>query len=70
MSTVQQETLSINGMSCDHCVRAVRDALGKIDAVTPETVEIGSATVSYDAGVVSRETIVRSVEEAGYTVVE
>ncbi len=37
------ETLQIEGMSCDHCVRAVRDALDRLDGVHVESVRIDAA---------------------------
>ena len=68
MSTLQTETLSIHGMGCQHCVTAVDDALQALDGVTVENVEIGSATVSYDADAVSRQAVVDAINEAGYEV--
>ena len=61
------ETLAIEGMSCDHCVRAVREALADVSGAVVESVEVGRATV--DAGPeASRDLLVQAVEEAGYTV--
>ncbi len=61
------ETLTIAGMTCDHCVRAVRDALQGIDGVDVETVGIGEATVRLDEARASREGIAAALEEEGYT---
>lgn len=68
MSTQQKETLDIDGMSCEHCVAAVEDALDALDGVTVEAVEIGSATVAYDPGTTPRSALVDAIEEAGYSV--
>lgn len=65
MSTTQQETLSIDGMHCEHCVEAVEDALAAIDGLTVDAVEVGSATVSHD-GSVSRDQLAEVLDEAGY----
>ena len=65
MSTTQQETLSIDGMHCEHCVEAVEDALAALDGLTVERVEVGSATVSHD-GSVSRDQLAAALDEAGY----
>lgn len=60
------ETLTIAGMSCDHCVRAVREALAGIDGVDVETVSIGEATVRLDASRASRAGIAAALDEEGY----
>ena len=62
------ETFEIQGMSCGHCVRAVREALDEVDGVTVEDVGIGSARVAYDPQQTDRARIVEAVEEAGYAV--
>lgn len=68
MSVKQEEGFIIEGMSCDHCVRAVRKALEEVEGVTVESVEIGRALVGYDPDVVSREEIAGRIEDEGYTV--
>ena len=40
--------LTISGMSCDHCTRAVRLALEALPDVTPTEVGIGSALITSD----------------------
>lgn len=64
----QAETLPIEGMSCGHCIAAVKDVLGEIPGVEVLNVEIGSAQVRYAADVVSRAQLVQAVEAEGYTV--
>ena len=61
-------TLTIQGMGCGHCVARVKQALGKLAGVQSETVEIGSATVRYDAAQVTPESIRQAVEDLGYEV--
>lgn len=63
MSTV---ALTIGGMSCQHCVRAVREALEAVPGVTVSRVEIGSAEVSFDPAQSSSEAIATAVSDAGY----
>ena len=58
--------LSIEGMSCMHCVKAVTDALSAVQGVegTPEvTLEPGGAVVEGGASV---EDLVAAVVQAGY----
>lgn len=59
-------TLRIDGMSCAHCVKAVRDALAEVPGVQVERVDIGEATVRHDPTVASRDAIADAVRDAGY----
>jgi copper chaperone len=61
--------IEIEGMSCGHCVGAVRKALGQVDGVIVEEVTVGSATVTYDAEKTSVDAVSKAVEKAGYAVV-
>ena len=65
---MEHMALAIEGMTCGHCVMAVKKALGELGGVEVESVEIGAAKVGYDAARVSREQLVEAVEEEGYTV--
>lgn len=60
------ETLSIAGMSCAHCVRAVRSALESVPGLTVDDVRVGEAQVRYEEGVVPREAIAEAVDREGY----
>ncbi len=64
----QTERLSISGMSCSHCVRAVTSALDEVEGVEVKHVEIGAAEVAYDPERVRRTQLVEAVEEAGFSV--
>ena len=59
-------TLTVEGMSCDHCEQSVADALSEVAGVTDVTVdhEAGAAEVAGDADV---DDLVTAVDEAGYT---
>lgn len=63
---VSTATLTIGGMSCQHCVRAVREALEAVPGVTVARVEIGSAEVSFDSNQSSADAIAAAVSDAGY----
>jgi copper ion binding protein len=62
------ETIKIQGMSCGHCVKSVREALEETEGVEVEDVEIGTARISYDTEKTSREQIEETIEDAGYKV--
>ncbi|MEJ2690172.1 MAG: cation transporter [Deltaproteobacteria bacterium] len=41
-------TITINGMSCQHCVASVTKALNEIDGITGVKVDLASKTVTYE----------------------
>lgn len=59
-------TLQIDGMSCGHCVRSVKQALEATPGVAVKHVDVGTATVEYDGRPESLDAIVKAVDEAGY----
>ncbi len=59
-------TVTIEGMSCGHCVMHVRKALEALPGVSTEVVEIGRATVSFDPATVDVARIEAAVSEEGY----
>ena len=64
--TSETLTLRIDGMSCTHCVRAVRDALAEVPGTTVERVDVGGATVAYDPAQTSPAQLAAAVRDAGY----
>jgi copper chaperone len=59
--------LTITGMSCQHCVHAVKEALESVDDLIIEGVEIGTARVQGTQDAVERAKV--AIEDDGYTVV-
>lgn len=59
-------TLTVEGMSCEHCERSVTEALSDVEGVTEVHVDRDgeSATVEGDAEV---SALVAAVDDAGYT---
>ena len=64
-----KKEFKIEGMSCNHCVMAVKKSLSKINLVQFE-VAIGSAKVEFDEKEIAEELIIRAIEEAGYQVIK
>ena len=61
--------ITIDGMSCKHCVKAVEDALKEVPGIKNLKVEIGKA--SFDAQNGFNEAQAKSViDEAGYSVIK
>lgn len=65
---MKSTTLSIQGMTCGHCVKSVSSALRAIDGVEVKKVTIGSAEVSYDEAKVEPEALFCAIEEEGFEV--
>lgn len=65
---IGQITLHIEGMTCEHCVNRVAEALNSIDGVSAKVnLHKKIATVSFDRPV-EEETLCSTVEKAGYRV--
>lgn len=65
---IGQITLHIEGMTCEHCVNRVAEALNSIDGVSAKVnLHKKNATVSFDRPV-EEETLCSTVEKAGYRV--
>jgi len=63
-----QTKVIIEGMSCQHCVMAVKKALSGVTGVTSSDVEVGSALVKYDGSKATEKDIKAAIEKAGYAV--
>jgi copper chaperone len=63
---MQEATIPIRGMSCNHCVMAVKRALTALPGVEVRNVEIGRATVQFDPAQSSLDAIRRSITDAGF----
>ena len=66
---MKSQELTIEGMSCGHCVMHVKKELSKVNGLTIENVEIGKARVQVDESQVSYDRLAKAVEEAGYKLV-
>jgi copper chaperone CopZ len=58
----------IDGMSCQHCVRAVFTALAAVEGISRADVGLGIAEVEHDGSVVL-DRIREAIDVAGYQVV-
>jgi copper chaperone CopZ len=61
-----EQTITVEGMSCEHCDETVEDALHDVDGVTDATADHEAATASVD-GDSETATLVQAVEDAGYS---
>lgn len=58
-------TYRVNGMSCDHCVRAVTGEVSALAAVEAVSVDLAAGTVSV-TGEATPADVAAAVDEAGY----
>jgi len=65
---MKSHELTIQGMTCGHCVMHVKQALDAVDGLEVEDVQIGKARVWYEDEKVAK-VLADKVEEAGYKVV-
>ena len=64
---MQTTTWTVNGMTCQHCVRAVTEEVSAIDGVTGVEVDLASGAVTVTAAQPpTREQMAAAVDEAGY----
>jgi copper chaperone len=64
------KTLSVEGMSCMHCVNAIKDSVGALNGVDNVVVDLQEkkVMVEYDPERVSIDTIKDTIEDQGYEV--
>lgn len=64
--------LKVKGMSCEHCVATVAQALERVDGVERANVELeaGRAVVEYRDGSATPRALASAVMDEGYTAEE
>ena len=64
-----KKVLKVSGMHCEHCVKAVTEAIKKVDGASAKVnLSQNEAVVSYDREL-DEENLKRVVKDAGYRVV-
>lgn len=67
-TVIGQKTVSVEGMSCQHCVNRVMEAINSLDGASALVkLKKGLVIVSMDHPI-SNEIIQNAIEKAGYTV--
>lgn len=66
-TSTSTSTYTVQGMTCDHCVRSVREEVSELPGVTDVDVDLASGRVVVTADEpVDRAAVQAAVEEAGY----
>jgi copper chaperone len=67
---MSRDVFTVKGMTCGHCVKAVKSEVSRIDGVSAVDVELQSGRVTVDSQhPLDREALRLAVEEAGYELV-
>ncbi|MBM7699172.1 copper chaperone CopZ [Kurthia huakuii] len=68
---MENVTLTVQGMSCSHCVKAVEGSVGELNGVDTVKVnlEAGQVDVAFDSSKVTVDTIKETIDDQGYDVV-
>lgn len=61
-------TVKISGMSCSHCVAAVKGALKDLPGVKSVDVKVGEAVIETESAL-DVEAVKKAIDDAGYEVV-
>lgn len=63
-----KSVINVQGMSCQHCVKAVENAVKALPGVTSVDVDLkkNTATVKFDEGRTALDAIREAIREAGY----
>ena len=67
---MENVTILVKGMSCEHCQAAVKGAISGVAGVSSAEVDLagGKAEVSFDGAVAKVEDLEKAVVEAGFEV--
>jgi len=67
---MERMVLKVDGMSCEHCARAVTNAVSGISSTQDVSVDLKGGTVSFnfDSGKAALDAIEAAITEEGYTV--
>lgn len=63
--------LNVDGMSCDHCVRAITNAVSALPGVSGVSVDLKdkTVTVEHDPAKATTDQIKHEIEEQGYDII-
>lgn len=66
---MSQVVISVEGMSCSHCVNSVEGALTKLSGVSSAKVNLDDKNVTIEHDNVNIDTLKKAIEDQGYDVI-
>lgn len=64
------KVLLVEGMSCGHCEKAVKGAVGSLDGVSSVDVNLETKEVKVEGENLQDDSLKDAIEDAGYSVVK
>ena len=64
---MEKLNLTVEGMTCEHCVRAVRGRLERTPGVKVDDVQIGAVTLEFDPSRTNIDEVEMAIADEGYT---
>jgi copper chaperone len=67
---MEKSTLNVDGMSCEHCVKAITTAVGALAGVESVAVDLDAktVTVTHDLSKIPLDKIKSEIEDQGYDI--
>mgnify|MGYP005831484109 CR=1 FL=1 len=67
---MEKVTLHVQGMSCNHCIKAIEGSVGELKGISNVKVHLdnGTVDVEYNAKEVTLDTIKETIDDQGYGV--
>ncbi|MDD3414047.1 MAG: copper chaperone CopZ [Lachnospiraceae bacterium] len=68
---MEKSVLKVDGMSCEHCVKAITKAVGAMDGVDEVNVDLTTktVTVTHDGEKAPLDKIKLEIEDQGYDII-
>lgn len=66
-----KSVINVDGMACEHCVKAITNAVGALSGVTGVSVDLEAKTVTvdHDPDQASVDKIKAEIEDQGYDII-
>ncbi len=64
-----KKTFTVEGMSCQHCVKAVKNALSHLEGVRSVEVDLATKKVEVEGENLQDAILKEAIEDAGYEVI-
>lgn len=64
---MDRQTYTVEGMTCEHCVRAVSEEVRGVAGVSEVAVDLATETLTVDGAAVDEAAVLAAVDEAGYS---